>query len=318
MPCGITGIILLAGVSAPPLGDRIMEANCLTTMAAAQVFAGQAAGIAAARQAGVLCEEVGNTWGQAQSSVHLALGLLECGAYGEAVAVARELTFPPLLCASLWALGTVYAALQDPEHAGAAHLEALAVAQTMGMRQNLEMVLSALCIDRALLGQWEQAHAYAVEALAARDYAWLTPLAAWRWVETQALVQGGDGARAAEDLRRYAVQIGANQRYQGSYLHARAVLARRDGDVAQAAADLRAAVAQAKAWGLLGDGWRTQMALGALLRQAGDERGAARWFARAAAIREQLAAAVDDAGLRATLLEAVPLRILVAAGAGSP
>lgn len=313
-------------VSYAALGDRIMEANCLTTMAAAQVFAGQAAaGIAAARQAGVLCEEVGNTWGQAQSSVHLALGLLECGAYGEAVAVARravtaarELTFPPLLCGSLWTLGTVYAALQDPEHAGAAHLEALAVAQTMGMRQNLEMVLSALCIDRALLGQWEQAHAYAVEALAARDYAWLTPLAAWRWVETQALVQGGDGARAAEDLRRYAVQIGANQRYQGSYLHARAVLARRDGDVAQAAADLCAAVAQAKAWGLPGDSWRTQMALGALLRQAGDERGAARWFARAAAIREQLAAAVDDAGLRATLLEAAPLRILVAAGAGSP
>lgn len=309
-------------VSYAALGDRIMEANCLTTMAAAQVFAGRAAaGIAAARQAGVLCEEVGNTWGQAQSSVHLALGLLECGAYGEALAVARravaaarELTFPPLLCGSLWALGTVYAALQDPERACATHREALAVAQTMDMRQNLEMVRSALCIDRALLGQWEQAHADAVAALAARDYAWLTPIAAWRWIETQALAQGGDGARAAEDLRRFAVQISATPHYRGSYLHARAVLARRDGDVAQAAADLREASALAEAVGLPGEGWRTQMALGALLRQAGDERGAEQWFARAAAIRERLAATINDAGLRATLLAAAPLQALVGAG----
>jgi tetratricopeptide (TPR) repeat protein len=302
-----------------------MEANCLTTLAAARVFHGQAAaGVEAARQAGALCEGLGNTWGQAQSAVHLALGLLECGAYGEALAVAqravaaaRELTFPPLRCGSLWGLGTVYAALQDPERARAVHLEALAVAKAMGWHQNLEMCLSALSLDHALLQHWEQAHAYAVEALAARDYAWLTPLAAWRWVETQALAQGGDGERAGEDLRRFAVQIGANRRYRVAYLHAQAVLARRGGDVARAAAYLHEAGALAEALGLPGDSWRTQAALGSLLRQSGDEQGAARSFERATAIREQLAAGIDDEGLRAALLAATPLGGLVAAGVGA-
>ncbi len=61
-----------------------MEVDCLCVMANASIYGGQPqAGIEAARMAQTINLEIGNVVGQLHSGFHLAIGLLEIGAYTE-------------------------------------------------------------------------------------------------------------------------------------------------------------------------------------------------------------------------------------------
>ncbi|HEV2583653.1 MAG TPA: hypothetical protein VGT44_22525, partial [Ktedonobacteraceae bacterium] len=87
--------------------DRAMEADCLCLLANAHLHRGRPpAGIAQARNALTISQEIENTWGQVNAIHEVTSGLLDIGAYTEALesalrAVARARTQPALIAGEL-------------------------------------------------------------------------------------------------------------------------------------------------------------------------------------------------------------------------
>ena len=108
--------------------NRATEALCWALLAFAQVNAGQVQhSIGSGRRALALSQEIKNVWTQVTSTLCLTYGLLEAGAYEEALglmqqAVALARTFPLTFIFQrlLTALGSVYQAVQQWEEARAA------------------------------------------------------------------------------------------------------------------------------------------------------------------------------------------------------
>jgi len=285
------------------LGNRAMETDSLCLASEARVRTGRLeAGIATARTARAISLEIDNLWGQANTAYHLAFALLEHGDYGEALAIsqtgvaaAKAAGYSPQRIFNLLTLGNIQRALFSLPEACTAHLEALAINATLPPRPVSEPIFSELCADYALTEKWVEAHAYARQALAARDYEVLVN-AMNRWSETEALIRGGDIELAEEDLRRYGEHVGDNLRRRVDYLRALAVLAQARGETEQAVAHLREAATIAEQIGLPGELWPIYAALGET--------------DRAAEIVKALAAKIDDAQLRETFLSAKLVRLL--------
>jgi predicted ATPase len=171
------------------LGNRAMQADCLCLLASILLNTGRTQeGITAARAAYTMSLEIENAWGQATGSFHLAIGAMEMGAYSEALIYAQQcisvaytqniLSWQGL---GLVLLGTIYRAMLTLDEARAAHLEAFEFYKTANYPPLLQMVAAELCADCAMMGLWEDAHLYALQALVTDEYYILlsTRLAHW-------------------------------------------------------------------------------------------------------------------------------------------
>lgn len=297
------------------LGNRALEADSLSLVGKARINCGRTqAGLAATRTALAISREIENPWGQANCANHLGFGLLENGQYGEALAVAqmgvataRTVWYAPLLAFNLTVLGNIYRAMLALDEARAAHLEVVAVNETMPVRPFSRTIAAELCADCALAGAWDEALAYARQALAARDIS-LIHSGLNRWFEIEALLRAGEVTLAQQEVRRLGERVGDNRRYQIAYRRCLAVLAGWNGEMDGAIAELVAANTLAEEIGLPGEQWSILAKLRELYRAAGDEAQARQARSAAAGIIRELANSVEDESLRTGFLDSGPVK----------
>lgn len=302
------------------LGNRAMEADCLSTLAQARINSGYPEeGIKAARAAHAICVEIQDTWGQAYSGFPLALGLREIGAYTQALEVAEQsvtiaytLTFPVSLIFSHLTLGLVQGTIFMLEAARqtlrAATTFNESTKETARSRLFTAGLAAMLCMSSALSEEWMEAHACALQALSVRNDLWPYPSPFTFWYETEALVRGGDSELAEEMVGRFGTCVGEsgeeNLRYRLAYLCALVVLAKARDEIDQAEAHLQVAARLSQELGLPGERWQIEAELAELYLKRGNELQARSAFARAAEIVQMLANALHDEQQRKTFLSA--------------
>ncbi len=300
------------------LGNRPREVGCLCVMAEARIKEGQPQeGIDAARAALAISVEIEDPWGQINAAAQMVPGLLDHGAYSEALSViqqgaalARALEITPLLVITLNEWGNASRAILALEAARAAHGETLARCESSMPPPYVGWIAGELCADCALAGQWQEAYMYALKALALRDYTILHGGFA-RWHETEALLRGGSIGQAREDVRRFGERAGNKRRYRIPYLRALAVLAQWDNELDQAIAHLEAARDLAEQLGLPGELWQILAVLGELYQSCKNESQAQQAFARAAQVVQSLADRMEDEQQRTAFLSAQGVRAVL-------
>ena len=294
------------------LTNRASEAVCWAILALAQVHSGQVQpSIHSGRRALALSQEIKNVWVQINSTTVLTYGLLDAGAYEEALvlmqyamALARPLPPNLLLQSFLPALGRTYHALQQWEEARSTLEEAEAIAERLDLRPLRVPALSQLCMNCAVAGQWGQAHTYALQAIALRksiDRA-LIQLDFSRQYETEALLRGGDERQAREEVHRLGERLGPSPRFRIPYLQSLAVLAAWEGHSEQAIGQLREAAGLAADIGLPAEQWQIQAALGTVYEAGGEPAQAHTAWAKASRIIGGLAEGIKDEALRKRFL----------------
>jgi tetratricopeptide (TPR) repeat protein len=166
-------------IGAPPtqlLTNRASEALCWANLAFSQVHTGQVRdSLYSGRRAIALSQESKNGWPYIYSTLCLAHGLLDAGAYEEALllmqqTVAQARALPPTIIFQrfLIALGKTYQALQMWEETHRTLAEAEAVAGMLDLGPLRVSALSQLCMHYTLAGEWEAAYHYAVKAITVR------------------------------------------------------------------------------------------------------------------------------------------------------
>src|SRR2546421_4755478 len=201
-----------------PLTNRASEALCWALLALAQVHAGQVQpSLRSGRRALALSKEIKNVWAHIGSLRFLTYGLLDAGAYEEALglmqeAIALARTLPPTLIFQgfLYGLSNVYHALQQWDEARRRWEEAEAMAERSDLRALRVVIFSQLGMNYAVAGQWAQAHTYAVQAMALReslDRAMIL-FDFYRQYETEALLRGGDERRARAAMHQLGEGLG--------------------------------------------------------------------------------------------------------------
>jgi len=293
-----------------PLTNRATEALCWMFLAFAQLHAEQAQpSIHSGRRALALSKEIKNVWVQILSTTGLTYGLLEAGAYEEALVltqhtVALARTFPLMEPGFLIALGSTYQALQQWEEARSTLEEAEAVAETLDLGLLRLPVLSRLCMHYAVAGEWDHAYTYALKAITVRKRAdvVLILLDFYRQYETEALLRGRDERQAREAVQRLGEHLGPTRRYRIPYLRSLATLTAWEGHSEQSIDHLREADKLAAEMGLPGERWQIQAALGALYEAAGKPAQARTAFGEAARIIQELAEGIKDGALRTRFL----------------
>jgi len=294
------------------LTNRASEAWCWGHLALAQVYAGQVQpSMRSGRRALALSKEIKNVWVHINSTRYLTYGLLDAGAYEEALgrmqdAMALARTLPPTLIFQrfLFALGRTYHALQQWEEARSTLEEAEAMAERSDLGRFHVSILSQLCMSCAVAGQWGQAHTYAVRAMALRESLdrVMILLDFSPQYETEALLRGGDEQQARAALQRLGERLGPSPRFRIPYLQSLAVLAAWEGHSEQAIGQLREAAGLAAALGLPAEQWQIQAALGTLYEAGGEPAQAHTAWASAARIIQELAEGIKDEALRARFL----------------
>ncbi|TMC88871.1 MAG: hypothetical protein E6J10_02215 [Chloroflexi bacterium] len=214
-------------------------------------------------------------------------------------------TLPPTFIYQrfLMTLGNTYHAVQQWDEARSTLTEADAMAERLDMGRLRVPVLSQLCMNCALTGEWEQAYTYAVKAMALRESfegAMLLDFSCQ--YETEALLRGGDESQARVAMQRLGERVGPSPRFRIPYLQSLAVLAAWEGQSEQAIGHLREAAGLAADIGLPGEQWQIQAALGVLYEAGGEPEQAHTAFAQAATIIGGLAEAIKDETLRARFL----------------
>jgi len=295
-----------------PLTNRATEALCWGELAFAQVHAGHVHdSMRSGRRALALAQEIKNVWAQVISITDLTYGLLDAGAYEEALvlmqdAVAPARTLPPMVTFQIFliALGSTYQAVQQWEEAQAALEEAEALAEKLDLGPLRVPALSRLCMHHALTGDREAAYRYAVKAIAIRKRADAAVIALdfYRQYETEALLCGGDERQAREAVHRLGERLGPNRRFRVPYLRSLAVLATWDGQSEQAIGHLHEAAQVATDLGLPGERWQIQAALGRLYEAIGQQEQAHTAFGEAARIIQGLAEGIGDEARRSRFL----------------
>ncbi len=306
------------------LGDRAMEADALCMLAHAHVHRGQLQlGITRARHALTISQEIRNIWGQVNALYDLTSGLLDSGAYTEAldsalqaVTSARTLNISSsraniLLLRALIQLGGVYRAMQASSAACEIDLEALRLHEASTSSSYTEVVMSVLCADYVLVGAWADAQRYARQAVTASgEYGYLY-VEIPRWCITEALLRGGDITRAQEYLGRLDAHKGEGQRDHVSYLRASAELASWEGRREQARSYLEEARILVEEIGVANEQWQIQVALGDLDQSQGEPMLADQAYAQAMGLVQTLAEKIEDEALRTCFLTAPQvLRVL--------
>ena len=281
-------------------------------LAIAQVYAGQVPdSIRSGRRALALSREIKNVWVEINSTNALTYGLLEVGAYEEALrlmqhtyALARA--FPPTINTQslLIGLGSVYHALQQWEEARSTLEEAEAMAGMVDLRSLQVSLLSQLCMHSAVAGEWEAACRYALKAVTLRksfERAWIV----WDFYvhyETEALVRGGEESQARAAVQRLGERLGSNRRSRLAYLRSLAVLAAWEGHSEQAIGHVHEAAQRASDLGLPGEQWQILAALGSVYQAERRKGKAHAALAEAARICQELAQRIKDEALRTRFL----------------
>jgi len=307
LPCFLNGAPLTQ-----PLTNGATEALCWGHLTLAQVQAGQMRdSLRSGHRALALSKEIKNAWTRIYTTPCLAHGLLEAGAYEEALVlmqqtVALARTLPPIMTFQrfLIALGRTYQALQQWEEAQAALEEAEALAERLGLGALRVSALSQLCMHYTLAEKWEAAYRYASKALAVRESydASLVLLDFSFQYEIEALLCGGEESQARAAVHRLGERVGSYRRFRIVYLRSLAVLAAWDGRSEQAIGHLHEAAQLATDLGLPAERWQIQAALGALYETGGKPAQAHTAFGEAARIIQGLAEDIKNETLRSRFL----------------
>src|SRR5712691_1094006 len=295
-----------------PLTNRASEALCWANLAFAQVHAGQVRdSIYSGRRALALSQESKNGSAYIYSTLCLAHGLLDAGAFEEALelmqhSVAQARTLPPTIIFQrfLIALGKTYHALQQWEEAHRTLAEAEALAETLDLGPLRVSALSQLCMHYVLANQWEAAYRYALKAITVRKSSDVASpvLDFYRQYETEALLRGGDERQARAEVQRLGECLGNYRRFRISYLRSLAVLAAWDGQPEQAIGHLTEAAQLAADLGLPAERWQIQAALARLYETVGKPTQAQTAFGEAATIIGELAEGIGDEARRSNFL----------------
>jgi tetratricopeptide (TPR) repeat protein len=166
------------------------------------------------------------------------------------------------------------------------------------------VTLSQLCMNCAVAGQWGQAHAYAVQAMALRESLEraMILLDFSPQYETEAFLRGGDERQARAEVQRLGESLRPSPRFRLPYLQSVAVLSAWEGHHEQAIGQLRQAAELAAELGLPAEQWQIQVALGTLYEARGEPAQAHTAFAEAARIIGGLAEGITDEARRARFL----------------
>ena len=296
-----------------PLSIRASEAVTWALLSLVQVNAGRVQqSIASCRRGLALSEEIKNIWTQVLSRISLTFGLVEAGAYEEALglvqqAVASASTLPLITAVMqllLTAQGSVYQAVQQWQEANRALEEAVAVAKVGDLRHLRVFALSRQCVYCAVAGEWEDASRYALqaEALRKRSGAALIWLDFSSHYETEVLLRAGQERQAREAVQRLGERLGANRRFRIPYLRSLAILAEWERHCAQAITHLREAAELASEIGLPEEQWQIQARLASIYEAAGESEQARLSWAKASKIIQELADGITDEKLRARFL----------------
>jgi predicted ATPase/DNA-binding SARP family transcriptional activator len=292
-----------------PLSNRSSEAVTWAVLALAQVNAGQVQqSIASGRRGLALSEEIKNVWTQILNKVFLTFGLVEAGAYEEAsrfmqeaIAAAPTLALIPLVLESLLiAQGRVYQATQQWQEAYRTFEEIIVVAKGGDFTHFRVSALSRLCLHWAVVGEWEAATRYALQAIAERKRteATLVWLDFSSYFETEALLHAGQERLARETVQELGECMGSSRRFRIPYLRSLAVLSEWEGHGAQAIAHLCEAAELAADLGLPEEQWQIQARLARLYEAQGETAQARLAFGEAATIIYGLGQGIKDETLR--------------------
>jgi len=295
-----------------PLSNRGSEALTWGLLALAQVNAGQAQhSIASGRKGIALSEEIKNVWTHIFSIGCLTLGLVEAGAYEEAlglmqqaIALAPPRVLTHILQCLLTAQGSVSQAVQQWQEAHRAFEETVAVSKAGDFRHFRVSALSRLCLHSAVAGEWEDASRYALQAetLRKRTDAALICLDFSSHFETEALLHAGQERQAREEVQRLGERLGSNRRFRIPYLRSLALLAEWHGQGAQAITHLGEAAELATEIGLPEEQWQIQARLAKVYEAAGETVQARLAWEKASTIIQGLAVGINDEALRARFL----------------
>lgn len=294
-----------------PLSNRASEAVSWALLALAQVNTGQVQqSIASGRRGLRLSEEIKNTWTEVLNRFCLTLGLMEAGAYEEAlrfmqpaVASAPALAIIPLVLQGLLTTqGSLSLAMQQWQEAHHAFEETLAIATEGDVRHFRVSALSHLCTHSVVVGEWEAACSYALQAIAERK----RTDAALLWLdfsshdETEALLHAGEERQAREAVLE--ARLSPSRRFRIPYLRSLALLADRDGQGTQAINHLCEAAEIAADLGLPGEQWQIQSRLAKAYEAQGKTTQSRLAWAKATTIIQRLADDITDEALRARFL----------------
>jgi predicted ATPase len=292
------------------LSHRASEAGCWMLLALAHMYSGQMqASLRSGRRSLALAQESKDVWQQVTSTSWLAYGLLEVGAYEEALGLmhhtlALAQTFPQNLIRYrfLICLGRVYHALQQWDEARKTLEEVEMVADLVPTL--VAPLLSQLCMHFAESGEWVAASRYALQAIAIRqrsDSALLTP-DFFPQYETEALLRAGEERQARAEVQRLGERLGHYQRFRLPHLQAMARLAAWDGHSEQAISHLREAAGISAELGLPAEQWQIQARLAGVYEAKGETAQAHLAWAKASTIIQELAEGIKDEVLRAHFL----------------
>ena len=292
------------------MGDRTMEGRMLNFSAWGLLMTGEPGeAIRRMRDYPGLTGELGDREIHRATVNGMALALTETGDYEEALAIAREglaaarsVGYAPRLMLNLLTLGDALRALFRLREAGEIYREMAGVIFPPEYRA---LVHSKLCAVAALAADWTEAHAEALRAAHLRDEAPVQSTGALHiHLDIAALLHGGDGNVAREQLERFGEAVGENRRLRLAYLRALAVLRKWEGDSAAALEHLQEARELAEEIGLPGELWQIEASLGELHEELGDRDEAHRSYSRAAEIVRRLAGGIQDRELRQRFLSA--------------
>ena len=297
-------------------GYRTLEAHCLSTACCGKICRGEPEeGVHDGRMALHLARKVNNAQMYAMGSYVIVPGLIEIGAYQEALDITRQ-GFEDArvngdafsLMATRLALGHTMHALYQPDEAYVQLHEAAALAEKIPARHWQFRPWAQLCVNRALAGDWTAAAAAAARAITLRDAAQvrLVYYDFARHYEIEALLRTGDSARAHADVQRMSERVRPerqDQRYHLVSLRMRAVLARFDGQVPQAIALLQEALRLAEYIRLPGEQCQFRKNLAYLVDLDPEHDAEAEALRmRSQILASTLAKGVADAELRSRLL----------------
>jgi tetratricopeptide (TPR) repeat protein len=170
-----------------------------------------------------------------------------------------------------------------------------------------EFLESHLCAVYALEGDWIRAVEHAQNAVQLRaetnnERGFHAPRLK-HWLETEALLRGGQDDLAREGVRHLGETTEPNERLRVTYLCALAVLEVWDGQLERSIKSLREALELALEIGLPSEVWQIDAKLAELLEKHGDLENAVKARDTALEIVNSLAAKIPDEAMRATFLE---------------
>ena len=292
-------------------GNKAMEIQSLIYLAYANIYQGRPQeGMAIAREARSISRELPERM-ETRSLLALGAGLQETGEYEESLRLARRGTERAreardvfLLGCNLGRLGDIQLALQNLKEARAA----LEEAAELGHYKILSH--ARFCVLAALSNDWKDAYARAKMDHEVGTF--FDPLLSIHLHgKVEALLRGGDERLAREEVHRFAERAETNERDRMSYLRSLAVLSEWEGDTKRAIDHLHEAEALAERLGPPGELWQIRARIGELHERRGEDSEAREAYSRAAQTLRDLAAKIEDEGLREGFLLAPRVRRLL-------